>query len=161
MRLRRRIFLRAVVAGNPPGGVVAREGKLRQFLLNIKIGEVVLHGELVAESQSVVVEAEAHLHHGGLFGVLPVDGGLLQRDEKLIVVVANLGFFAPYGLPRLVERARGLRLQHKAGIKAAAVEELESQSRGQQHSLLASAEGVVRHAIDDGKPHLQHVARAR
>ena len=62
--------------------------------------------ELVAEAESVVVEAEADNHYCGLVDTLAfvVEVVVLhQRDGEFVVVVADVGFLAPYGMPGFVE----------------------------------------------------------
>ena len=54
------VLLGVVVAGNPPGGVVACKGKLCQLLFEPEadqgvVDAVVAHGEFVAETQTVVI----------------------------------------------------------------------------------------------------------
>ena len=56
------VLLRVVVAGNPPGSVVARHGKLRVLCLHDEIVEILLLWELVAETDAVVVDTEAEIH---------------------------------------------------------------------------------------------------
>ena len=102
------VLLRVVVAGNPPRGMVAGHGKLGQLICYLEVSQCVLVGKLVAERQAVVVKAEANLHDGGTGNhlALPVEGTVLfQRDEQLVVVVADRGLLAPDRLPRLIERA--------------------------------------------------------
>ena len=90
------IFLGVVVAGNPPAEVVAGHRELGELLLDHEIGQGLAGGELVAEAETVVEEAEAHVHE--LVAV-----GLAQFHEQFVVVVAYLGLLSPHGLPHLVE----------------------------------------------------------
>ena len=83
--------------------MIASKGKLSQLLLNHKIGERVLHGEFIAESQTVIIETETDLHHCGLLFLIL--GWLQEGDKQLVIVVADLCFLAPDGLPGLVEGA--------------------------------------------------------
>ncbi len=98
------IFLSVVVAGNPPGGVVAGHGKLRILLLDGKVVEIRLCGEFIAKTHTVVVNAEAYHHEA-------VELRLGEFHGQLVVVVADLRLLAPHGLPGLVERC-GLRGRH-------------------------------------------------
>ena len=92
------ILLRVVVARNPPGPVVAGHGELGVLLADDEVGQVALVGELVAQGQTVVEEAEADEN-------VAVVLRLVQAYGHLVVVVANLALLAPYGLPRFVERS--------------------------------------------------------
>ena len=89
-------------------------------------GVVVIRGEFVAESHSVVEHAEAQVH--------AASGALLHElDEHLLVAVAYLALLAPHGLPRFV-RLRALY----AG---------EDETRPQL-ARLASVEGVLPERLD-------------
>ena len=92
------ILLGVEIAGDPPGSVVRSESKLGELLLNHEIHQVAAGGELVAESQTVVKEAETYVHQ-------PRGPLLLKVHQQLVVVVANRSLLAPYGIPHLVERA--------------------------------------------------------
>ena len=85
-----------VVAGHPPGGVVARHGKFRQLVGHDKVGEFFLIGELIAETESVVEETEADVQE-------PIVLRLFETHEQFVVVVANAALLAQHGLPSLVE----------------------------------------------------------
>ena len=63
------IFLGVVVAGNPPGGMVARHGKLCMLFLDDKIDQVLLYGKLIPQADALVVNTEPDVH-------LPVGLGL-------------------------------------------------------------------------------------
>ena len=76
--------------------VVARHGKLGEFLLNHEIGKTALLGELIAEAEAIVVETEADVHQ-------VARALLLHTHEELVVVVADGRLFAPHGVPGLVE----------------------------------------------------------
>ena len=90
------VLLGVIIARKPPGGMVTGHGKLRALFLDDKIREVLLRGKLVAEAEAVVKQAEAQLDE-------TVVGGLGQRHAKLVVMIANAAFLAPYGCPCLVE----------------------------------------------------------
>ena len=75
--------------------MVARHGKLGQFFLEPEAYQGVLDGKLITEAESVVVEAETHLHDGGfgLGGVVHTCHGaygLLEGHQHLVVMVADL-----------------------------------------------------------------------
>lgn len=64
--------------------------------------EPLLFGEFVAESESVVIGAEADDHDAAL---------LFEGDGRFVVVVSDGGRFAPDWFPGLVEAAALGRLQ--------------------------------------------------
>ena len=78
--------------------MVARHCKLGVLLLNYEIGELLrlLCRELIAKSQTVVVDAESDIYQ---------ETALIatQLNEQLVVVVADFAALAPYRLPSLVE----------------------------------------------------------
>lgn len=90
------VLLGVIVAGYPEGHVVACEGKLGELFLDDEVGEAALLGELIAEAEAVVVEAEADVHE--------VAGALLFHTyEEFVVVVADGRLLAPYGVPGLIK----------------------------------------------------------
>ena len=91
--------------------MIARECELRQLFLNHEVGEGILHGEFIAESQTVVVESEADVH-GYRFLVLPCRM-LCHLHQQFVVMIKDLGFLTPYGLPGLVEGAGGSASQRE------------------------------------------------
>ncbi len=95
-RARVLILLRVIVTSNPPGGDIARHGKLSTLLLDDKVGEVVLQRKLVAKAQAIVIHTEPHNDVTPHFL-------LMQCHSHLIVVIAYLALFAPHRLPRLVK----------------------------------------------------------
>ena len=80
--------------------MVARHGELCFLLADDEIGQRLLFGEFVAESEPVVVEPEADRH-------VAACRGLPQRDGHFVIAVADLGLLAPYGTPCLVGLAAG------------------------------------------------------
>ena len=159
------VFLRVVVARNPPSLVVARHGKLGQFLLEPEAGQGVRDGKLVAESKAVVVEAEADLHDGGTgFGgvVHACDGAnrLFQGHQKLVVVVPDFGLFAPNGFPSLVESGILCFFQDEMVFQVVAPFENEAHFGGQNHGFSSAVEGVIRHAIAQFKAQFKLFVRA-
>ena len=93
--------------------MVARHGHLRLLLLDDEVGEVLLAGELIAQSHAVVEEPEAYGH-------LPLVHGLRECHAHLVVVVAYLAFLAPYRLPCLIAGSRlvvlDLKARHHVGL---------------------------------------------
>ena len=152
------IFLRVVVTGNPPCGMVACHRKLCQLLFNPKIDERIefpilnFHREFVAEAEPVVVEPEADLHHGGfrLGGAVHAfhaAGGLFKGYEQFVVVVADVCLLSPHGFPCLIERAVLLVFEDEGVGEVIAPFEGEAHLGGQHHGLVGAVEGVVGHAV--------------
>ena len=104
------VLLGVVVPGDPECRVVARHGKLRPLLADGEVGELLLLGKLVAESESFVVEAEADGHLAARFR-------LAERYGHLVIVVADRRLLAPDRLPLFVERGA-----FDAGLLEAVVE---------------------------------------
>ena len=148
------VFLRVEVARNPPSGMVARHGKLSQFLLNPEAHQGVLNGELIAEAEAVVVKAETDLHHRGtllrrMIHTLHGTNGLLQGDEHLVVAIADLSLFAPDRFPSLVESAVFRVFQDKGMGEVVAPFEGEAHLGGQHDRFPSAVEGILRNAADD------------
>ena len=134
--------------------MVAGHGKLGQFLLEPETGQGIRDGKLIAETETVVVEAKTDLHDGcprlgGVIHALHGADGLLQGDEHLIVVVADLRFFAPDGFPSLVESAVFRVFQYESMGKVIAPFEGEAHLGGQHDRLPCAVEGILRNAVDD------------
>ena len=89
------VLLGVVVSGYPVGGDVTGHGELRLLLLNHEIVEVLLLGEDISETESVVIEAELKLY-------IPVLGGLAEGDEHLMIRIMDTAFLSPYGCPPVV-----------------------------------------------------------
>ena len=116
------IFLGVVVAGYPPGHVVARHGKLGVLFLDDKVVQVLLLRELVAQAHAVVVDAEAYHDVAVVFGLVECHG-------QLVVVVAYRALLAPHGAPRLVVgRCLGLG-QREAVVERRLVDMLAARAR--------------------------------
>ena len=64
------VLLGVVVAGYPPGGVVAGHGKLGVLFLDDEIVQVLAQGKFVAQTETFVVETEPYFH-------IPLLGGLV------------------------------------------------------------------------------------
>ena len=142
------VFLRVVVAGNPPRCVVARQAKPRHFLLEPKayqrvVHTVVPHRKFVAESQAIVIQPKPDLHYrGSLVGravhTLHFAHRLLERHQHLIVVVADIGFFAPNGLPNFVKRVKLYFLDNKIVNQVITPLKFKAQLRAINHRLSVS-----------------------
>ena len=156
-------FLGGIVSGNPPGGMVSRHGKLCLFFLDLEIGELVFQGELVAETQAIVIQAEADLHHGTLavgiaqirriFGIrgahthLGGTGGLrilLEGNQELVIMVADRGFFSPYRFPGFIFASQFHTRYGESGKQIFLVQEFKAQAGGLHHHLFSPAEGIQR-----------------
>ena len=104
------VLLRVVIAGNPPGSVVARHGELRVLLLDDEVVQVLAQRELIAEAESVVVETETDSE----VALLCL---LMQGDEQFVVVVADVTRLTPNGLPCLIEGSSLLVCERKAALQ--------------------------------------------
>ena len=82
--------------------MVACHGKLRVLFLDDEIVQVFLLGEFIAESQTIIEQAEAD-------DDVTVVLGLVECYLQLIVVVADDAFFSPDRTPGLIHR-RGTRV---------------------------------------------------
>ncbi len=141
-------LLRGIVARNPPGRMVAGHGELREFLPDLEVGQCVLQREFVPEAQAVVVQAEADLHHGAAL--------LVERHEKLIVMVPDGGLFAPDRLPRLVERVECRILEREPAVQVlSAFQQGISQAGRQDDGLPGAVQRVLRHAFLEAKLEFQ------
>ena len=118
--------------------MVARHGEFGLLLPEGEVPELRLFGEFVAQSESVVVEPEAHDQHAAL---------LFERDGQFVVVVADRGRFSPYGLPGLVERAPLRRAQRESVQQRGGVFELEAQPAGKHYRAVLVGEGVARNTV--------------
>ena len=82
--------------------MVACHRKLRHLFLDEEIVELLLLGELITETDTVVIDAETDKD-------LAVVRRLRQGRRILVVLVADVLGLSPYGLPGLIE-GRGLFL---------------------------------------------------
>ena len=98
-------FLGGIVAGDPPGGVVAGHGEFRDLVLDHEVGQAVFQREFITESEAVVIQAETHLHDFALAVLVArvADRFAFEGNQHFVVVVANLRFLAPDRFPGLVE----------------------------------------------------------
>ena len=149
LRLLCLLLLRVIVAGEPPGGVVAGHGKLRMLLLDDKIVQLRLLRELIAESHAVVVDTETD-------DDVASAGRLAEVYLQLVVVVADGSRLAPYRLPCLVESSRPgaglLKTVHEAGLFHSfagmfVLGKLQSQMRRFHDSLTFVSHLVGRHTV--------------
>ena len=90
--------------------MVASHGKLGMLFLDDEVVQVLRQGELIAETEAIVVETEADLH----IALLSL---LMQRYQQLIVMVADVAGLPPYGLPRLIEGTRLLTSERKTALE--------------------------------------------
>ena len=79
--------------------MVACKCKLGKFLLDDEIAELLLIWELITETKSIIIKAEADTH-------LPAGRRLHQIDQQLIIMVTDLRFLSPHRLPGLVKGGR-------------------------------------------------------
>ena len=119
--------------------MVAGHGKLREFFLDLEVSKIVLQGELIAEAQAVVVQAETDLHHGAAC--------LFQADEHFVVMVPDLCFFAPDRLPGFIETAILHVGEGEAILEVFAVQQVEAQAGRKDHIGPIFLEGIHGHAV--------------
>ena len=90
-------FLGIVVTRYPPGGVIAGHRKFGQLFFDVEIRQGVFHREFIAESETVVIQAETDLHH-------PV-ALVLERHERFVVMVPDAVLLSPDRMPDLIKGA--------------------------------------------------------
>ena len=119
--------------------MVARHGELRVLLLDDKVHQILLPGELVAQAHAVVVDAEADVH-------VAVGLGLAKLNQQFVVVVADVLHLAPDGLPGFIEGGRGgfhhLEAVHQVGLSV----QLQPQAAGLDDGALLVVHRVGGHA---------------
>ena len=76
--------------------MVACHGELAQFFFNNEVSKFLLLGELIAETNTLVIDSKAQVH-------LPMSGSLFQGHQEFVVVVKDLTFFPPYRFPCFLE----------------------------------------------------------
>ena len=130
------VFLGVEVAGKPPGFVVAGERELRELIFDDERLQVFLFGELVAEAEAVVEEAEANDHDA-------VGCRLLQRNGEFVVVIADLALLAPNRLPGFVEGAGVLLDDGEAGGERLGVEKFEAHQARLEDDFAFVGQGVL------------------
>ena len=89
-----------VVSGYPECGQILVQVEFGQFVADDEVSQCLLLGELVAESESVVEQAETHYDGASVGRIRP--GLLPQVDGHLVVTVADLLLLAPDRLPCVV-----------------------------------------------------------
>ena len=130
------VFLRVIVARNPPRRVVAVHAELRLLLLDGEVSEVLLPWELITQSHAVVIDPEAQ-HHRALCR------GLREGHLQLVVVVTDGRLLTPDGCPCLVEGAVGGLTDNKAVHKVcAAFGQLHAERGGQHHGFAAEVNAI-------------------
>ena len=109
-------FVGVVVTGNPEGGEVLVEGKLRQLVADNEVAEGLLLGKLVAEAEPVVEEAEADDNHAVSVCLCAECSahGLAEVDGQFVVVVADVALLAPDSLPGVVYGCAGGAVEDEA-----------------------------------------------
>ena len=91
------IFLCIIVSGNPPCLMVTCQSEFCLFLLDCKIGKILLVGEFITKSEPIVEKAETNVH-------LPVIFLLRKMHNHFVVMVTYSAFLTPNGMPKFVER---------------------------------------------------------
>ena len=105
-----------VVTGYPEGGEVFMEGELCQFVADNEVAEGILLGELIAEAEAVVEEAEAD-DYRAVSVCLCAEcraHGLAEVDGQFVVVVADVALLAPDSLPGVVYCCAGGAVEDEA-----------------------------------------------
>ena len=114
--------------------MVASHGKLRALFLRDEVVQPAFLRELVPQSHTVVVDAEANVHQSFcLF--------LLQFYEQFVVVVADVVGLAPDGLPRLVECCGLFSHQRESIEQIVAIQQFIAKAAGKNDVL--AAEGYM------------------
>ena len=148
-------LLCVVVAGDPPRRVVARHAELRQLVGEPEGDQRRACRELIAETEAVVVEAEADDHRRRLVDALAfmVEVEVLhERYSHLVVTVADAGLLAPDGVPHFVEAA-GVHPRNTETACQVALAPLQSEAhaRLQHHGLAVALQLVVRHPVAEAE----------
>ena len=90
------ILLRIIVAGNPICHRISLYRKLRFFLLNGKINEVVLSRKFVSKTQTIIKYSEPNNHHAP-------GCRMIKKYSHFIVVIADFILFTPDWLPDFIK----------------------------------------------------------
>ena len=113
------VFLRIVVAADPPRSVVSREGKLRFLFLQIEVGQSVLLREFIAEAETVVIYAETDVHRHAVCAE--------KMDKEFIAMVPDTVFFSEDRSPGFVDDGTLRSDQGEAILQSAAVHKSKAQ----------------------------------
>ena len=144
--------------------MVARHRELGQLLLDPEADERVFDRELVAESETVVIESETDQHDGGfLFGgvvhALHTADGLFQSHQHFVVMVADVRFFAPHGFPRLIKSAVCFVFDDEGVRQIVAPFEGEAHARGQYHGFAVAEKRILWLSVHHGELKFQLTVR--
>ena len=178
LRLLCLLLLSVVVAGQPPCRMIAGHGKLCQLLLDQEIVQFLLLRELIAQSDAVVIDAEADDDRAvaliecpsalaRICSHLVVFMLLVQDHRQFIVVVAYGGRLSPDGFPSLVESRDLVVLNGKALHEVRLVHsrrgmlvlgQFQSQVRRFHHSLPLVGHFIRRPSIVGNRERQHHIA---
>jgi len=143
--LRRRALVEVLVAvplagGDPPGRRALGYGELGQLVGDVHLLERGLVRKLVAEPESVVIQAEHHVERAKR------RARLAQAHAQLVVAVADEAALAPGLFPGLVEGARRGGLHLEAALQLRRIGEQEAEAGVLDQRLAAVGDRVARAA---------------
>ncbi len=131
------VFLRVIVARNPPCRMIAGHGKLREFLGYEQRVCPLLLRKHVAEADAVVVGAELHVHlQSAVF--------LLKAYSHRVVHIGDGVVLAPYGCPFAVVGVETHTFHSKSACKVFFMaEQAETECRGAHYGV-----AIEHHAVN-------------
>src|SRR5260221_3829854 len=112
------------VGGDPPRAAVVCEGKLRELVGDLVVGDARLVRQLVTETDAVVEGADSERK------VAIWRRGLGDLNAQLVVMIADARDFAPRLRPSLVEGGVRLAGNAKAIAQRRCIPDREAESRG-------------------------------
>ena len=140
-----------IAAGHPPCRAFGRDVELGQLLRHVDRDEAFLLREFVAETDTVIEHAEAHVHQAAA-----VLRRLAEAYDHLVMVIAHEAAFAPGQFPRLVHAFTRFRADHfEAAHHGQAVGQQEAEL-GWRNQQLPLARHLPRDPaiVVRGDPHL-------
>ena len=90
--------------------MIASHSKLCMLFLDDEVVEIVRQRELIAEAETIIIEAEADIH-------VTLLSTLMESHQQFVVVITNVLVLTPYRLPRLVKCAGLLTGQRESALK--------------------------------------------
>ena len=101
------LFLRVIVARQPPGSMVSCHSKLRLLFLNQKISQLWLLGEFITEPYPIIIDTKTK-------NDFTTFCSLSKYSSILVIMITNGSSLAPYRTPCLIERRGLFTLQDKS-----------------------------------------------
>ncbi len=126
-----------LASGDPPRGGGVGERELGQLVVDDEFLGGGLLGELVAETDAVVVDTEHHVE-----GAVRCDG-LGQRRAQLVVVVADVAVLAPGLFPGLIEAAGRPVGEREVALELAAAAQHEAERGGVDDRFAEALDAVA------------------